>query len=93
MSNELPKKLQRWENTRRKGKAWFIFLHGILGWGLPMFFLMTFIVNRHPERPFNVGMIVLPAIVWTLGGAAFGWIMWHLNENKYQKAQAGKTAG
>lgn len=42
----MPKEFQRWEKIRHKGKSRFIVLTGVLAWGIPMFLLMTFVVNR-----------------------------------------------
>ncbi len=91
MSNALPKDLQKWETTRQKGKGRFILLHGVLGYGVPMFFVMTFVVNRQPERALTLSSIIISAVVWLLGGAAFGVAMWALNEGRYKKALATKT--
>lgn len=95
VQKQMPGDLQRWAATRQKGKRRFILVSGLLCYGLPMFAIMTFFVNRRPDRPITLMMVGISAVTWALGGAAFGWIMWHLTERRYQKfiaANGGKPA-
>jgi hypothetical protein len=85
MNPEMPKDLQRWEETRKKGKWPFVLLNGMLAWGLPMFAVMTFVVNRKADRPLSPGLIAISAVVWALGGCCFGLAVWTMSERKYQK--------
>ena len=89
---ELPRDLKNWETLRQKGKKRFILITGVLSYGVPMFFVMTFFVNRKSEvmpEPLRLGISL---VIWLLGGAAFGAIMCHLNETRYQKALAKQKA-
>lgn len=79
----MPKELRRWESIRSKGKARFILLTGVLAWGLPMFLLMTFVVSRKSWRERTTEEIAATAVLWTLGGAGFGWWVWRSSEKKY----------
>jgi hypothetical protein len=81
----MPKELKKWEVTRQKGRKTFILVNGVLSWGLPMFIVMTFFVHRRPDGVHSPWMILVSAILWALGGALFGWIMWRLSEKKYRK--------
>ena len=86
MPDEMPKALKRWESTRQQGKLKFILLSGVLAWGMPMFFVMTFVVNRpsdHREQPW--WLILVSAVIWAVGGACFGFTMWTISEKRYQK--------
>ena len=85
MNTEIPKDLKKWEITRQKGKPRFILLSGVLGYGLPMFVVMTFFVNRQQDKPITPAMIAISAVVWAIGGASFGLIMWAITERRYQK--------
>jgi hypothetical protein len=85
MEEDMPKDLQKWEATRQKGKIHHLLVTGVLSWGVPMFFVMTFIMNRKPERPLTADMIAISALGWTLGGALFGLGTWSAAERKYQK--------
>lgn len=93
MAEELPKDLQRWQTMRQKGMTRFILVTGIFSYGLPMFVIMTFVVNRRPDQPLTALRIAISAVIWTLGGAAFGFIMWKLNEGRYQRFLAKNKAG
>ena len=55
-----------------------------------MFVVMTFFVNRRPGSELSPWTILISAIIWALGGALFGWVMWNLSEKKYQKFQAAQ---
>jgi hypothetical protein len=93
MNSEMPRDLQRWAGIRQKGRPRFILVTGVLSYGVPMFVIMTFFVNRHPERPLTAPMLAVSAVIWALGGAAFGWVMWKITEGRYQKflaKQGGK---
>jgi hypothetical protein len=74
-----------WEAKRARGKARFVLMSGVVGWGIPMFFFMTFIVNR--KRAEDPRLVLLSAIIWALGGAGFGFFIWVASEKKYQKLQ------
>ena len=92
-SVELPRDLKNWEALRQRGKKRFILITGVLSYGVPMFFVMTFFVNRKSEvmpEPLRLGISL---VIWLLGGAVFGLIMWKLNEGRYQKflAKQAKT--
>lgn len=85
MKTEMPKDLKKWEISRAKGKKKFILVSGVLSWGIPMFAVMTFFVNRRQDDVLSPGMILISAIIWLFAGALFGWVMWTASERKYQK--------
>jgi hypothetical protein len=84
-----PEALARWENVRTKGKAHFVLVRGVLTYGLPMFIAMTFFVHRNDLSPKFIG---ISAVLWLIGGALFGAIMWHLSERHYRKAKPRNVA-
>lgn len=81
-SGGVPKDIQRWEETRRKGKGNYLLMNGVLAWGVPMFAVMTFVVNKPPK---TFGLLAVSALLWTAGGFCFGLLTWHSFEAKYQK--------
>ena len=85
MNAELPKDLRRWEEMRKKGKRNFVLVNGLLAWGLPMFAVMTFFLNKKSERPLTAGLIAISAVLWAIGGLCFGLTIWTISERKYQK--------
>ena len=84
-NSDLPRSLQKWAETRQKGKWRFVCITGVLAWGLPMFVVMTFFVNRRTEVPLTPGRIAVSAILWIIGGFFFGLSTWALSERKYRK--------
>ncbi len=79
-----PTSIQRWEKKREAGKTRYILQTGILGWGLAMFVVMTFVVNKRAE---NFGNIFFALLLWLVAGALFGWLTWIVNEHLYHKAK------
>jgi hypothetical protein len=77
----MPKEFQRWGKIRHKGKSRFIVLTGVLAWGIPMFLLMTFVVNR--KKWHAPAEIAGRAVTWVIGGACFGWWIWRSSERNY----------
>jgi hypothetical protein len=49
MKTEMPKDLKKWGISRENGKKKFILVSGVLSWGMPMFIVMTFFVNRRQD--------------------------------------------
>jgi hypothetical protein len=82
---EKPASIRRWEAIRARGMGRYILVHGIASYGLPLFLLMTFVVHReHLSRGFVLGS----AAAWALGGALFGWVMWHARDRLYRRLAA-----
>jgi hypothetical protein len=89
MSNT-PKAIERWIETRKRGKWNYVLMHGVLAWGIPMFAVMTFVVNKREDRPLTPGMIAISAALWAVGGLCFGLAMWAVNERSYRKHLASQ---
>ncbi len=79
------KHFRKWEKLRRKGKKNFILVNGLLYWGFPMFIVMTFTVNKPASGNIPLGLIGISAVIWTLGGLAFGHFTWGASERAFQK--------
>lgn len=86
--------LKSWEKTRLKGKRHFILYRGVLGWGLYMFFVMTFYSHlkavdfKFSALNFNsisLSIVVINITVWMIGGFLYGWWTWSLSEKSYKK--------
>ena len=81
-----PEHVERWRAARAKGRWRYILLYGVLAWGIPMFVVMTFVLN--PGRAQNAGLLALQLVIWLVGGAMFGTTMWYVNERNFRKAIA-----
>jgi hypothetical protein len=85
MNRELPKGLQKWAKTRQMGKSRFVLQIGVLAWGIPMFIIMTFFVGPQSDSPITINRIIGSAIIWLIGGLAFGLLTWVFSERRYRK--------
>lgn len=79
------KHFQKWQSTRVKGKSRFILINGLIGWGLPMFIIMTFVVNKPEAGHMSPSLVALNAFIWAIGGLAFGYFVWSASERVFQK--------
>jgi predicted membrane channel-forming protein YqfA (hemolysin III family) len=50
-----------------------------------MFVVMTFIALRKKDEPLRLDLVAISAVLWTIGGLAFGLAIWTVSEKKYQK--------
>lgn len=82
-----PEVLAKWEATRAKGMLRYVLVSGVLSYGLAMFVAMTFIANRDKLSP---AFVALSAVMWAVGGAVFGVLMWHAQEWQYKWARADR---
>lgn len=93
-----PKSLAKWEQKRHGGKRRYIWRDGVLGWGVPMFIVMTsfmYVQKFGPVWPsigdLPVSLILINAVLWPIGGYWFGATMWSTMERAYQRYQ-GETS-
>jgi hypothetical protein len=90
----MTEKVAKWESVRARGRTRFVLQRGVLGWGLPMFVIMTFVVNRHGPNallsPRNY--VIFSAFLWAGAGALFGLAMWGQGERKYKKSLAASES-
>lgn len=74
--------IQKWEKTKEKGMLRFVLLRGVLGWGVPVFIIMAFVVNK---VSFGDERFVKGAIAFLIFGALLGCYLWVDSEKKYKK--------
>jgi hypothetical protein len=80
-----PRSIQQWERIRARGLGRYVLVHGVLAYGLPLFLLMTFVVHREHAAP---RFVLVSAAAWAVGGAVFGWVMWHARDRLYRRLAA-----
>jgi hypothetical protein len=54
-------RIDTWYREAAKGKALSILLRGVLGWGLPMLIIMTFVfsaIKGSADDPYNVSRLL-----------------------------------
>jgi hypothetical protein len=83
--------LKRWETSRAQGRLRHILGIGVLAWGMPMFFVMTFFVNR-PDN-LTGKLVLFSAVIWLVGGVLFGALTWYLSERRYHRLTAQQPGG
>jgi len=79
-----PKSAAKWEKNRSKGRTHFVWFRGVLGWGLPMFVIMTAFNLRRAPSSLTLTLIV-NAIIWPIGGYIWGAWMWAASEKAYKR--------
>lgn len=80
------KKFERWGNSRQKGLFQYVLKVGVLAWGMPMFFIMTYLLP-HPKLSLQ-----LSAMLWLAAGAGYGLVMWFVHEHRYRKEVERRAA-
>ncbi|MCC4833203.1 hypothetical protein Q4601_17575 [Shewanella sp. 1_MG-2023] len=70
------------------GKWRFVFLHGVLGWGISTAFIIFvidhFVMNTQLVNSFTQALMIYPA-----AGFLFGLVMWTMVNNEYRKMFMG----
>ena len=89
-------KLEKWEKLRAKGKWNYIFIYGVLGWGVGtgiIFSLLFPLVTEamSSKAPF-LPVFALSIVLFPLGGIAWAWFMWIYAEKVYWEAKASEQA-
>jgi len=69
----------RWARTRERGMWRFVLRSGVVFYGLPMFFIMTYLIP-HPRLT-----TMQSALLWLLAGTGFGVAMWLVQERRFRK--------
>jgi len=81
--------MRKWEDIRKMGKWRFVFVQGVLRWGISfgiLFSLMRYFLNGEP-----VGNLLWPVPIYLGGGAVWGIWVWDRNEKKYANKALGET--
>lgn len=82
--------MRRWSKTRERGMRSWVLSRGVLGWGVPMYFVMSVMqVAWHPGDWRSIALIDLP--IWIGGGVLWGAVTWWTMEWRYRRhlRQAG----
>ncbi len=84
-------KPNRLEEIIARGKKRYVLLHGVLGWGLLTAALFTGWSLYTKER-MSTFEVVVPFLIFPIGGAAWGACMWSVLQKKYRDAQVAQSA-
>ncbi len=81
-----PRDVERWEKTRRMGRGRYVWLVGVIIWGLPTGVLWSLLMGmREGWEQFPI-FLILGLIGFPLCGYFFGTWTWLLSEKRVQKA-------
>lgn len=93
--------LRRWERLRAQGRSYFVWRHGVAGWGIPAAILtmvyklveahgLAWSLSLSPElrHAFALIAIAFPAL-----GYLFGSWLWVQGEERYHRLRKGGGAG
>ena len=79
--------IQKWEKTRRKGKAKFIWQNVILARVVPLSFIFTGLREiTQPDVDFGVSLVIA-IVIFSLVGMLVGENIWEDSEEKYLKGE------
>lgn len=85
-----PAQVERWARVRARGMPQFLLVTGLLGYGLPMFAIMTFVVDRRAK---SLPEVAIAAAIWLVAGLLFGLVLWSFMERRYRRAADAREAG
>lgn len=75
---------EQWEQLRKKGKAKYILIHGLLLWGIPMSLVANTYLHFRGGIPWTP-MIYYTTPIFLIASLLFGLLMWKFLENRYNK--------
>jgi hypothetical protein len=81
-----PKQRERWAKTRQMGRTRFVWLVGVLGWGVSVgigWSLAMAAVNGWDRLPV---LLPIALIGFPIGGYFFGTLTWRWSEKQYEQA-------
>lgn len=95
MKREKQYRMERWKETRKKGRKHFVLFKGILAWGLITGFLFfiyqTFFVSGLSfSQLLTVNLLthfIVTMSTFMLAGIFFGYIMWAINEKQFRSSE------
>jgi hypothetical protein len=76
-------KWRRWEKTRAMGETRFVWLVGVLGWGLLTATLVSGLMIGFRDRSMTI--IPFAFVVFPIWGYFWGVRFWRVNEKQYAK--------
>jgi len=89
MNSGIPASLEKWETTRKLGRARYVLFRGVIGWGIPVgVFTTCFGIWR---SGYSFSSLVIAALVWPVAGIFVGRINWRVAEGRYLRFHATRS--
>ena len=82
------KEITRWDKVREKGRQYFIWRRGVIGWGLSTgvaWAIVMSLINR--DSDFLVWLCI-GVVIFPICGYGWGYFMWKYMDKKYQQAKS-----
>lgn len=80
---DLARKWHRWERTRERGEKRFVWVNGVLAWGLLTAALFS--VGMIMFGGSHIAIVPIAFLVFPAGGYFWGKIVWRITESQYAK--------
>ena len=81
-----PKQVERWARIRQMGRTRYIWLHGVLGWGLTVGVVWAVIMAASRGWDRLPILLALAVIGFPIGGYFFGVVTWKTSEKQFAEA-------
>lgn len=81
-----PKQFEKWAKIREKGRTRYIWVNGVLGWGLTTGVLWAVVMAALQGWKHLALFLTLAAIGFPIGGYFFGRWTWSLFEKQFEQA-------
>ena len=79
------KEFNKWTEVRKKGFSGYVLQNGFIGYGLRMFIVMSFFINKAFADGFTVKNVIFNVSLWAIAGLLFGSLMWYIFEGRYDR--------
>jgi len=83
---------EKWLTTRIRGKSHFVWVRGVLAYGGIMFVFFTIFQHIMASKyegvnvaDASISIILINAVIWTVGGYMWGTGAWNLSERKFKE--------
>jgi hypothetical protein len=87
IASEVPREWRKWADIRARGSRRFIFLAGVLGWGLPVAILWAALTSRMASVEEFVTFLIPAIVLFPIGGYVWGLLMWKWMELRFARAK------
>jgi hypothetical protein len=77
------RQIKKWRQTRQMGRSRFIWVRGVLGWGVPTAIFWSFLMAGTRADTSFIGYFVTGIVLFPVGGYFWGIWVWKNSECQY----------
>lgn len=85
-----PDQIKQWSKTRRMGRTRYVWLYGVLRWGLTVGVVWAVVMAAFQGWERLPILLALAVVGFPMGGYLFGVVTWRQNEGQYEQAKRAK---